>query len=63
MKINAKFLEQPTPYQLTEFYKELSVIIDMCVVNEKQNNAVKYKILQLMNQLWMFEMPEGDDNE
>lgn len=63
MKINTKFLEQPTPYQLTEFYKELSVIIDMCVVNEKQNNAVKYKILQLMHQLWMFEMPEGEDYE
>lgn len=63
MKINTKFLEQPTPYQLTEFYKELSVIIDMCVVNEKQSNAVKYKILQLMHQLWLFEMPEGDDYE
>ena len=60
MKINTKFLEQPTPYQLTEFYKELSVIIDMCVVNEKQNNAVKYKILQLMHQMWLFELPEDE---
>ena len=43
---------------LYKFYQEISYLLDLCIVNNKQRQALAHKILLLMNQLFMFKLPE-----
>jgi|GEM_PF-4030703 len=51
-------MNEPSPKQLNDFYKELSIILDSVIVNQKQREAIDYQILKLMHLIFIWELPE-----
>ena len=47
-----------SPEKLFEFHQEMFRLVDMTIVNAKQNEAMKYQIEKLMHEYFLFEMPE-----
>ena len=49
--------------QLYDFYKDLSILLDGVIVNNKQRDAIDMLIVKLMHQYFLFELPEENMEE
>lgn len=58
--VDPKDIAYIPPKQLYDFYKDLSLILDSCIVNNKQRESVDILIIKLMHQYFLFELPEDN---